>query len=297
MKRPTDETSITLRDALKQFGTRREAAAGRQIEAMGPEAVDRLLQMLELETRKRKAINRVVSAALLAYLVLFISSDFPWLSAPFWLRVTVPLIVIPSLLALMGASRHHNHVARALSKVDDVCAVGLLLQALKVKNIDQASVLGTLTRLLPRMQATDSHLLNNEQRGCLYRALRWDPREHSAFLVSALKALEQIGTEEALPLVDRLANGPIGRPRDPDVERAAQACLPFLKERAVRDREHRTLLRATESGEDSTEGLLRPAANTIEVGRDALLRSAGVQEQGNLCRSRCDTFDTLPELP
>jgi hypothetical protein len=268
MKQPTDETTKTLYDALKQFGTKREADAGRRIEAMGPEAVERLLQMLEQETRKRKALNRVIFAGLVAYVAVCACLERVWHYAPFWTKHPTSFFIMNGLAALMGASHFHNHVTRALSRVDDIRAVGPLLQALRVNKIHQESVIRTLTRLLPRMKATDAHLLNDEQRASLYLVLKGNPRKHSALAVSALKALEQIGTAEAVPLVERLAKSPDGTLKEEQVVQAARACLPYLRQRAELDHEQRTLLRAT-AGEETE--LLRPAGGHTED-EQALLR-------------------------
>jgi hypothetical protein len=271
-KRSTDKMTQNLYDALKQFGTKREADAGRRIEAMGPEAVERLLQMLEQETRKRKVINGVIVAGLVAYVAVCICLERVWHYALFWTKHPTSFFIMNGLAALMGASHFHNHVTRALSRVDDVRAVGPLLQALRVSKIHQDSVIRTLTRLLPRMKATDAHLLNDEQRTSLYKVLKGNPRKHSALAVSALKALEQIGTAEALPLVERLAKGPDGTLKEEEVVQAARTCLPFLRERAELDRDQKTLLRATVGEDDGATTLLRPASGVAAPSEVALLR-------------------------
>jgi hypothetical protein len=91
--------------------------------------------------------------------------------------------------------------------------------------------------------------------------------------IAALRALEQVGDETALPVVEKLAKSA----GDTQVRFAAQECLPFLQQRADQVRVEQTLLRASGPG-SSADVLLRPASNGAEAAPQQLLRASRVDE-------------------
>ena len=162
--------------------------------------------------------------------------------------------------------------------------VGALLD---VYGIHDGFVLGdtrpALIQLLPRLQATDANLLTGSQRKQLYSKLSksdryfWYNRYWNAELKTAiLRALEQIGDEKAVPVVEKVAR----TARNPQVRTAAQECLPFLQQRAEQARIEQTLLRASTSTA-SPDTLLRPTVATTPTEPQQLLRASYTEDEAS----------------
>ncbi|HZT42096.1 MAG TPA: hypothetical protein VFA07_07895 [Chthonomonadaceae bacterium] len=133
-----------------------------------------------------------------------------------------------------------------------------------------------LIRLLPRLQASDAHLLNVEQRKSLCRALN---DKSSKLVLAILKAFEQVGDAEALPYVQKLAEGK-GRARtEKRIQEAAQACLPFLSRLAEQTQARQTLLRAAGTSQAAEGALLRPASGAPTTDSSQLLRTEWPSER------------------
>lgn len=171
-----------------------------------------------------------------------------------------------------GKAEQRAEVER-LAASDDVRAVGPLIDALKSSDRQTRAVIeNALIRLLPRLLAADSEILNVEQRNVLYRALQGMNTE---LILAILRAFEQVGDGNAIPYVDRLASG-MGKGqvvRDKRVREAAQMCLPFLAARLSRQRGSQTLLRASSAPAPPTDNLLR-ASTAPGVPLSTLRRSA-----------------------
>lgn len=139
----------------------------------------------------------------------------------------------------------------------------------------QTEIVATLTQLLPKLQASDSHRLNKGQREKLRyqltkRKAHYDPA-HIRFQVAILKALERIGVEEDLPTLIEIAY-PNKNVVDLVVQTAAQECLPLLKARIASEKERTQLLRASSFTTLGTDELLRPARGCEDAEPDTLLR-------------------------
>jgi HEAT repeat protein len=151
----------------------------------------------------------------------------------------------------------------ALKELDDPRLVNEFAQCLQDRDRNvRSDAAYALKRLLPKLQAGDAESLSPESMDALIRVLGGRDRDLS---IAILKALEQVGDERALPAVERLASRK-GRGRDGHVYRAAEECLPALRQRAERSRQAHTLLRAADSVDDATV-LLRPAragVSTVE---------------------------------
>jgi hypothetical protein len=172
-------------------------------------------------------------------------------------------------------SSRQSEAARKLAQQNDVRGVGPLAEALEWPDPElQAVAMKALTRLLQQLKATDAHLLNAQQRGNLYRHLNsYQARFHPDFQIAILKALEQVGDEAAIPHVRRLARSVALGPRQQQVRRAAQDCLPFLRNRADQLRVSQTLLRASSATSAAPDILLRPADNRHAAAPEQLLRA------------------------
>lgn len=176
-------------------------------------------------------------------------------------------------LAGMGAvTKQYKNSAQQLADVDDLRAVGPLADALATGDKDMRAVAEEpLMRLLPRLQASDSALLNVTQREALVNAL-WKAKPEFALVV--LKALEQIGDEKALPMVERLARG--DKDIDARVTEAAKECLPALRMRAENAKAAQTLLRGSGISNVAPDTLVRPAMPLPVEPADQLLRAAAL---------------------
>jgi hypothetical protein len=173
----------------------------------------------------------------------------------------------------MIGSRRQKEAAQRLALHDDPRTVAWLVSFLNwsEKDVRAASILA-LTRLLPRLQASEAHLLEGEWRQRLYETLNGDyVRREPDFVIAVLKALEQIGDAAALPYVHHLAQGSPRTVNRKRVQAAACDCLPYLQARIEQQHSRQTLLRAA-SPAVAPETLLRPAAALSGADPDELLR-------------------------
>jgi hypothetical protein len=278
-----DESVVCI---VRQLGSRkREAqeAAKQTIGQMGPEAVEELLRVLESEARRweSRRRRRVVWLTLMAAA----SVAVPWLifGLPYGevmrtvaglFQMAFGLLGFSTVIWLTRPSRRQKKAAAALAECEDLRVVGPLAQTLayedrKVQNV----AVSALTRLLPRLRASDADLLDDKQRTRLYNALDWGTPSYEAdFLIAILKALEQVGDEKALRCVENRA---ALEPQDADgrrVQKAATACLPHLRERIEQERVAAILLRPAIAPADLGATLLRPAQGVGDTDSTLLLR-------------------------
>lgn len=180
------------------------------------------------------------------------------------------------------AASTRRDAAYALSKAGDPRAVGVLALALRdgdayVRDVAERA----LRHLLPRVRASDAAYIAADQMNALLHLGYRDDYGHS-LKIPLLAALEQIGDERALPVVEHLHADPA-----PQVREAARECLPFVQERVRRARESATLLRASAATGAITppNQLLRPASAAMTTGTppDQLLRAVEAQNAtGNI---------------
>jgi hypothetical protein len=170
----------------------------------------------------------------------------------------------------------HHKIARKLAALDDVHAIGRLVDALEWPDAGiRDTVIAALERLLPRLRASDAALLSAQQRTTLHRMLTMaNVQTYEEFLINLLAALEQVGDRSAVPYVQELiATRPLtdGERR---VRDAAIECLPFLEQNADQTHNIQTLLRAAAPSAPAPQQLLRPAAQASDVDAVNLLRAA-----------------------
>src|SRR5262249_22274138 len=144
---------------------------------------------------------------------------------------------------VMLLPRTRSRAMEMLASLDDLRTIGPLLDSLTFAvGVNRYLLVARLTDLLPRLRASDSHLLRQSQRRILYEALSLgDFQQETDLLLAILKALEQIGDAQSLPIVERLASGGSGSRREQQVREAARACLPFLQAQIERQRLSETL--------------------------------------------------------
>lgn len=197
------------------------------------------------------------------------------------------LIAIMLALAsiLVGLSTFMlRRASKRLTSLDDPRIVGPLLDAYNNEGTNMKSRTQLLIKLLPRMTTLDARHLtkqNRKQMGNILETvnkaeklvvwtLRPQYRERRIQLALAiLKALEHIGTKEAIPIVRKLAT----KSESPRLKAAAEHCLPYLEMREQESEASLSLLRGSSISETVAPPLLRPVlVNPEEEKGDELLR-------------------------
>jgi hypothetical protein len=188
-----------------------------------------------------------------------------------------PIVFLFSFIAATCALRYHR-TTQALAQMDDVRMVGPLIDRLHTERRigirTRRVIRKALIRLLPRLKASDTGLLTPSQKGRLARHLAQLARfqQDKEFHVVILRALQQIGDAQAIPVVENIIrHRPCWAGQD-QVHAEAVECLPFLLQRAQEENVRDTLLRAT-SHEAIRGQLLRPAEGVVEVSAHDLLRA------------------------
>jgi hypothetical protein len=193
-----------------------------------------------------------------------------------------------------SASRRKRVYMKALSNGQDVKQISALIHTSRgtsapVRNLAKRALID----LLPQLRASDADKLSESERGILLRHLAINPRDlghrevtemfsPSAFRrevdlrVSILKAYEQVGGVKELAAVSKLARGIPTLQQSPplgEIKRAANACLPYLEQRANDERASRHLLRASGPEAMGNGELLRPVLSVSATGDEELLRA------------------------
>jgi HEAT repeat protein len=226
-------------------------AAVRLLQGAGAESVHALL-ILAKTGAVRAAIRRVVFylACSVSTILLLISLAAILLDNDNGAFLLTACVVFLGIAATQAPAE--DEIAGALFRIDDLRAMGPIAQALD--NADTRWVAEeVLIRLLPRVRASDAHVLNENQRSSLYRNLQ---RKNTRFVIACLEALRQIGDEAALPYVKKLAEIKGRGSTVRSIRESALETLPFLENLVQQARNKKTLLRPT--GEP-TDRLPRPA--------------------------------------
>jgi hypothetical protein len=178
-------------------------------------------------------------------------------------------------------NRRQSKALAKLTDFDDIRALGPLLNAKNhvtdFKTTD--AIYNALKRLLPTIKASDRCLLSDagytvllsSLSGC-YSAVSSSPSQlrFEDYYIAVLKAMEQIGDERALGIVEKIASITPKRGAKLRIHSAATECLSALLTRA--NAEGLGLLRPTE--EQSDDNLLRPAMRGIHsLQHNQLLRA------------------------
>jgi hypothetical protein len=179
----------------------------------------------------------------------------------------------------LGSIFFSKKAARRLAQLDDLHCVGPLVEiwggvgSLGFDRKTRKLAAHALTRLLPRLKASDAELLNEKQRAILRNALdmngylAWGRYRDTDFLVAILKAFEQIGDWRCEPHVRRMAE----TSKNKRVQEAARNCLPYLEALAIKGRVGENLLRSSDKPASGPDVLLRPATGNIETAPQQLL--------------------------
>jgi len=268
-----EEQLLKLRSKRKRERERAEQA----LESLGPDAVDALLAVMEKEAARRRKRRFGGIALIVTYLALVIA-----ISASGQGHLVGSFTgIIGSVGALFAATQLQKNAASALARYDDVRAVGFLAEALEFDDKDVVKqAQEALTRLLPRLRASDHELLTNEQRRMLDRALL--KNRNADLSLAILTAYEQVGDLESVEVVERIASGKVRGVRDQRIIQRAAELLPALRERAELVRAAQTLLRPAESAD--AELLLRPAHGAPTGAAELLVRP--VEDADDTCQQQ-----------
>lgn len=249
------------------------------------EAIEALLEPLQIAVRQQKK-NVIAIGAFWAIYLTWFASHIAFLPAHSLLPdLFLGFSALPMLFYWRGVFRV-KAMMNELASTDDLRIVGPLIEIAATQipmfqnGIDSANTLAPLllTRLLPRLQASDTTLLTEAQRAGLAHTLTRNSKNPD-YLVAVLKALEQVGDSSALPVVERLATGKLKTADPKRVQAAARACLPYLQTRCQQQQASDTLLRASGVFETPPDVLLRPAHGVLTAEGAELLRPEIEEEE------------------
>ncbi len=267
---PHQDANASL-PALSNSQREIQAATETPRQQMLPEEVEALMAVVQTEAQKRKQQNAIKHRMFIVLCGLMVLMVAVFLIHGFGAHHGKggDWFTFFSYSGVLGygaaaASKKQKEAAGKLAQSEDLRVVGPLCDTLDTEDKNVRAVLAeALTRLLPRLQASDAGLLNVDQRAKLNQVLkqkRW--LKQTGLVIAVLNAYRQVGDSKALPLVAKLAaeQDLSGRPLpETSIQAAAKECLPFLQQRAEQERASQSLLRAAAAPATPSEVLLRPA--------------------------------------
>ena len=232
-----------------------------------------LLSICRAEQKLRKVTTRIVLAFLCLYFGSYLLAVWRYnFELPLW-----GLCIASSIIWASFWQQSEKHKQAMIALVDDevVTSVGALSEILKMHDREIAFLVRqALTKILPKLRASEASLLNSYQRTVLRTALNrhkyGKSDEYTDFQVAVLKSYEQIGGEDDIDTVTQIAASTMIY--DLRVKAAAIECLPYLNQRIVEVKEKDELLRASSFAEIPNRELLRPAQGVGDTPAIDLLR-------------------------
>jgi hypothetical protein len=246
--------------------------------ALATPEVDRCRRRRRAHRAVEIVCRYVLPAAPLAGLLLSRAVKVDWLAPQALLgwavaQCILSMAVLTPLTLLSYETDLHRRALGLLARSNDLRVAGPLIEALASRDRDVRRMAGDrLTRVLPRMRhASPSQLdLSPDQLRLLHRELAGSARGASHTLILAiLKALERVGSESTLPVLQRLELACAGR-SEKRIATAAARCRSRLEARIESERSTRTLLRPLEASERVL--LVRPT-DASAARPDQLLRT------------------------
>ncbi len=230
------------------------------------------------------------------HLAIHSSGETMWHQFLIILSIMILIRGVAACFAYQGSRKRRTALAAHLLRTKSIGNTTLLIDALNVSDISVRNLAQqTLIELLPTLQASDADLIGDAQRTTMVRLLSTPAhyfyryireifsqsayRREVAVRIAILKALEQVGGAKELPVVERLASGVAtadekGLNTLPEIQAAAQACLPYLVVRAQQQNVREQLLRPSSADAVSADTLLRPAKSASNEPEDQLLRAS-----------------------
>lgn len=268
----------------------REEKAENAIQTAGTRAVNKKVseQLEKLDEERRKHTNPGMRMGFLIASWVFIVPYTAWMAYTTFdtnwkLGVSwAVLSLISTQLHRLTLSLRQSEEAKKLAQMDDVRGVGTLAEALEWPDAStQRVAAAALTKLLPRMTASDGTLLNAKQRATLYNILRKrNARSQEPLIKAILQALKQVGDHAAIPAVERLMDLPATSQRNIRIRTLAIDTRQFLDTTAQQQSISSTLLRASSAHETPSELLLRGAMLNSDEAPQQLLRASVSEDKG-----------------
>lgn len=271
--------ALTTLDALAPT----ERSAGEDLIEQRPPDLERLLEQFQASVDQRQKNMRTigvsaVSGATSALANIAVQAHGHPQYSPLLLWVALGSLGTTLTFSFGGLFRL-KAMMNELANAGDLRVVGPLLEIAVLQDSGANAMAALLlTRLLPRLRASDATLLTDGQRAALGRTLTHHTGNPD-FLLAALKALEQVGDGSALSVVESLATGKIRTAAPKRVQAAAQECLPFLQARYAQQQASETLLRASDISKTPSDTLLRPAQGVVARKDAELLRPGTPQPE------------------
>lgn len=270
--------AIVRRLGSRYVGERMDAR--RALDALGEEAVPRLVALIRRENAKRVTRRRIYFGIVGAVTAAVLPVT--------WFVAVQAAHGNPGILGALGGVYGGGYggfgggfawllnptatqyaALRALAEVQDRRAVGALALALNIgdqtpQRLLRNSAAEALIRLLPQLGPDDGDLLDREQRRGLYRALARAHRDKEAeFIVVIADALARIGDVAALLTVQEVAAIPARTPNERTVVEAARAAADQLDALRRKQEVAVTLLRPSSDPLAPSESLLRAASTSV----------------------------------
>jgi hypothetical protein len=238
---------------------------------------DAVMARLHKEARRGRLMHRVLYSG---YAVTGISY---WLglallntvshSRPVALDVLF-LLSVAAQLGFMCARYFWSQSIKEMAASADVRDIGAFIEAV---DVDSAASHPALSRLLPKLSAGNCGLLQEQHCDILrkFAGSRVVRISRVPLVIAILKAYEQVGDEEDIPVVEKLAAG-AGYGKYRQVRLVAEECLPALRIIATQHRAQLTLLRASSLQDANPADLVRAAA-IVDAGPDEMLRAVSMK--------------------
>lgn len=200
---------------------------------------------------------------------------------------TLFFTIIISFFFVYGSNsfQRQKKATLELSQFYDPSLVGPLAEQMSVlREAELFEIRQTLTRLLLNFNASDSTLLDKNQRLRLLEQLKIlnYVRYESGmveFRLAIIKAMSQVGSHESLSFIEAVAEGRESGKHHPPLVQAAQEALPVLQARIANLKESEILLRATMPECVPFNELLRSASGVKEIDVDNLLRPSHLPQK------------------
>ena len=174
--------------------------------------------------------------------------------------VTTPMTCV-MYLYMNRTEQQYTHTLQRLVDYKDGRLVGPLVEQLSRFQASHFVIIAhMLIELLPRLKLDEYELLDKRQRARLFELLEYPTLSEDKFAcdealaLAVLKALEQVGSKEAIHPVESAAR----MHENGKVREAARHCLPFLQERAGQHLSRQILLRPADKHDTRTAELLIP---------------------------------------